>query len=233
MAIDADNRMRRSLAWLLWPGLELAVWGDDVVVLDVVDEERKAVERAVPTRQQEFLRGRSCLRACLVRLDALRSPILPATSREPQLPSGFVGSITHGAGVVAALAAPATWGAGVGLDIEEVGRMHPDTVDLVLSPSEREKATGASAVVDGAILAFSAKESVHKALFPSSRRWFDFLDVELDITAVGHRADLGEWGRFHPKPAAHLPRADAALLDRVQGRYLASERFVFTVCRFE
>ncbi len=42
---------------------------------------------------------------------------------------------------------------------------------------------------------FSAKESIHKALFPASRVWMDFLDVELrlgDESGVMIAAAVGE-----------------------------------------
>lgn len=226
--------LREAFAHLLWPGLELAVWGADVGEIDVFDEERRAIARAVPSRQNEFLRGRSCLRACLDRLGAPRGPILPGPSREPQLPAGFLGSITHGAGIVAAVAAPTTWGSGVGLDVEQLGRMDPETVEAVLSPAERALARSSQHPETIEILTFSAKESVHKAVFPISQRWLEFSDVDVEFTAVteiGSGLPYGAWGSFRPAPAPSLPARDAELIRHLTGRYLIADRLVITLCR--
>lgn len=225
------KRPRDLLAEMLWPGVELAVWGDDVLNLDVLEEELAAVRRAIPSRQQEYQRGRSCLRACLDRLAAPRAPILPTATREPQLPDGLVGAITHGADIVAAVAAPSSVAAGIGIDIEAAGIMEQAKIDLILSPREQAQANEAREATARPILVFSAKESIHKAVFPMSRRWFEYLEVEIEFSAGSDGNGAIECGEFGARPANGLPADDRAWLARLQGRYVMTEQVVFTVCR--
>ena len=67
---------------------------------------------------------------------------------------------------------------------------------------------------------FSAKESIHKTLFPQSGIWLDFLDVELRIDP--------EEGIFHPQPAPEARATDPRLGER-RGRFSVGAGFVITV----
>ena len=225
--------IKKTFAAMLAPGIELSVWGEDVTALDFFGEEAAAVAKAVPTRQEEFLRGRSCLRACLSRLGAPRGPILPAATREPVMPAGYVGAITHGAGGIVAVAARATACASIGIDLEDTAPVDSEVLALALTPEEHALVVQSDEGARLALLIFSAKESIHKAVFPSTRRWFEFSDVTITLLpnslALGGQQELS--GEFLAVSPGHLAREDTELLARLRGRFTVSPRSIATVCR--
>src|SRR5215831_15185692 len=79
-------------------------------------EEEASIARAVPRRQLEFALGRWCARTALARLGKSNCPLPMEANRSPRWPEGFVGSITHCDGLVAAVVAPADRIEGIGLD---------------------------------------------------------------------------------------------------------------------
>lgn len=130
------------------------------------------VARAVPRRRAEFAAGRRCARAALhaaggpadadIAIGPLRAPVWPA---------GFVGSITHAAGIAAAAVAPASRTRALGIDIERI-----------IGPGDVERLAPTLARPDELAVApltalFAAKEALFKALAPRVGRYFDFLDV--------------------------------------------------------
>src|SRR4051812_41020395 len=80
-----------------------------------------APPKAVARRRAEFLAGRY---AAAMALEALGCPspweVGRREDRAPSWPAGFVGSITHGGGLVAAALARSDDCAGIGIDVELV-----------------------------------------------------------------------------------------------------------------
>ena len=158
----------------------------------LMPEERSFVARAVPARVLEFTTGRSCARAALAHLGCPPVAIAVGEQREPLWPPGFIGSITHCKGHCAAAVArwePGTANAiaGLGLDAEPALPLPEDVARMVCSDGEREWIEQHRQ--DGLPwdrVVFSAKESVFKCIFPITRQFLDFQDVEL--TFVGERS---------------------------------------------
>ncbi|PUX28759.1 enterobactin synthase subunit EntD [Cronobacter turicensis] len=130
---------------------------------------------AVVRRQAEHLAGRT---AAVAALRAAGAPALPpgiGAHREPRWPAGFTGSITHTGhrAWATVIAAPGC----VGIDVENLmdaqtaSELAPGIIDV------HERAVLARAPLPFAsalTLAFSAKESLFKALFPQVGDWFGF-----------------------------------------------------------
>lgn len=194
----------------------VAVW-DSQVEPTPYPEETLAIEGAVDSRKAEFSRGRACAREALSELGLPPQPIPVASHGQPVWPQGVVGSITHCRGLVVAVAAMASELPAVGLDAELADPLPSSTRPLVLHPSEM------FADADRPLLetvVFSAKESIHKALFPQFGIRLDFLDVELQIDA--------EEGIFHARLAAEARNTEPRL-SNLRGRFSVGAGFVITV----
>ncbi|MDX1495113.1 MAG: 4'-phosphopantetheinyl transferase superfamily protein [Longimicrobiales bacterium] len=233
--------VRRALEELLEPGVSIAVWGVDVTALDVLPEEAETVTRAVERRRVEFARGRSCARAALTAAGGPAVAIPVGEQRQPVFPSGFVGSITHCQGLVAAAVGRASSGqgggiggptgegatnaglAGLGIDAEEARRVTPDILDMVLTEFERRGSSRAATPLDddAGCVTFSAKEAVFKAVFPLTGEWLGFKAVGLEVSgstfAVAWTADS-------------VGRATSERLGRLEGRWRRVGGLILTAC---
>jgi 4'-phosphopantetheinyl transferase EntD len=177
---------------------------------DLFPEEMMAIARAAPARMREFALGRRCAREALALLDGPRVAIPMGRFRDPVWPFGYVGSITHTQGLCAAAVSKVISGTvkilGIGIDCEPVAPLPVELPGLVCSPEE-------SAWLDNHRhdgvpwdrLFFCAKESVYKALFPTTHRFFEFRDLGIrfdperysfevtvpDMPAVRHQTVVG------------------------------------------
>ena len=156
------------------------------------------LETAIDKRRREYLAGRIGAAHALRRLlgpAASQGEIVGDDDDVPRWPEGVVGSISHGAGFGFAAVAAADGYRGLGVDVERV--VSPgQAVRLgarVLSKREmslRQGGAGGLTEAEMFTLAFSAKESAYKALFPRFRQVLGFSDVELE------RRDGQEAGRY-------------------------------------
>ncbi len=175
-------------------------------------DELAAVSRAIERRRHEFAAGRGCARAVLASLGHPHVSLPPDPDRVPRWPRGVVGSISHSGGFCAAVAAREAELGALGVDLEETGPLERPIGQRICAPAELaaiEALPGADAGT-WARLAFSAKEAFYKAYFPAARTRLGFLDVHLEVDAVGRRFE------------ARLIRPDApALLGRreLTGRF--------------
>ncbi len=173
------------------PGVHLLSTRFDPELLDPEDFDRWGLPAmaAVSKRQTEFLAGRICAYEALRRVTGV--PGIPAVGedRSPCWPPGVVGSITHGAGWAAVVAARSDHWRGLGLDVEKllpVSRADRLAAEI-LTPRELE---GYAALTDAqralrVTLTFSIKESLFKALYPLVKIRFYFQEAEL----IHHDAD--------------------------------------------
>ncbi len=148
-----------------------------------------ALECAVPKRKIQFLAGRFCAREAIGRFGPLfNAGALPRDADGcPVWPEGLVGSISHTDAFATAAVAPAGVARGLGVDVEStISREAADEVArLVASEDERRRVAEAAGLnwLESLTVIFSAKESLFKALYPLTRRHFDYLDcavVRLD-----------------------------------------------------
>jgi len=203
-----------TLRRLLPDAVEVEILEGDAE-LSLLPSEAEAVEGAVRKRRAEFSRGRACARRALERLGIEPVAIPVGERRQPLWPDGIVGSITHCSGLTVAAVARSQEVAAIGLDAEPALPLPPETRDIILHPDERSPDDPPREV-----LVFGAKESTHKALFPMSGVWMDFLDVEVRFHPDGEGFSL------RPAPGA---RSVAPHLTRLAGRCAIAGGFALTV----
>jgi 4'-phosphopantetheinyl transferase EntD len=131
---------------------------------------------------REFALGRTCARDALALLDGPRAAIPMGRFRDPVWPFGYVGSITHSHGFCAAAVAKVACEGGniigIGIDCEPAAPLPNELPGLVCSADECAWLKSHHLRdVPWDRLFFSAKESVYKALFPTTHRYLEFRDV--------------------------------------------------------
>ncbi len=212
---EAGGDHERVFRDMLPFGVASSVWsGDGVPTLLPVEAE--TIRRAIATRREEFARGRACARAALETLGVEPIAIPVGESRAPVWPSEVVGSITHTAGFIGAAVARASRIRGVGIDVEKVRPLEKPVRERILVPSERDSPP----LPEWDVLAFSAKESIHKVVFPMTGVFLDFQDVSITL-------DL-ESQTFRVEPSSEKG-ASAGVLPLLSGSYRLSPPYVMTV----
>ena len=173
---------------------------------DLIEEARSlaielpgALEGAIDKRRREYLAGRIAARLALRELlgaCASQGGLGADEDDVPLWPEGVVGSISHGAGTGFAAVAAANRYMGLGVDVERVvsARQAARLGPRVLTDREwelRHGGNGGLSEEEMFTLAFSAKESAYKALFPVHRRVLGFPDVELERRAGAAGTERG------------------------------------------
>jgi 4'-phosphopantetheinyl transferase EntD len=186
--------------------------------LPLYPEEEAAVSRAVPKRRVEFSTGRYCAREALKHLGIPPGPIGVGPLRGPVWPQGTVGSITHSAGICAAIAGPRLHFRGLGLDLIDMAEaapvveaatgflLSPAELDLPLPPAGYHRAERR---VDPHVLRFSAKESVIKTISEEVGRWLEFSEITVSFGASSFEATMTH------KPTWPLVRGYYAVYDGI------------------
>jgi 4'-phosphopantetheinyl transferase EntD len=151
-------------------------------------DEAKLAARMSASRRQEFALGRACARRALAELGIRGVPVLRGAGREPRWPDGVIGSLTHTDGFCAAAAARRGALQALGLDAES-GPLSARAARRVLSEDERAHLSELSASLgrDFETLAFSAKESVFKAVFPLAGVRLTFRDAAIAVDPQAQR----------------------------------------------
>lgn len=138
------------------------------------------VARAAPRRRAEWAAGRRCAGEALRLLTGEKWFPGMAPDRSPIWPEGIVGSISHSTNSAIAMVARSTECRGIGIDLERVLN-EADAGEIArqtLTPAERSR-FGAGIDPFLVTLAFSAKESLFKALYPTLRRPLSFHTSEM------------------------------------------------------
>ncbi len=137
---------------------------------------------ALPARRTEFATGRALARRCLVTLGQKPQRIERGPDRAPIWPEGLTGSISHTAGLTMAVvwAPPEVSGSGIGIDVEQLGRVEQTIFSTVFTAQEREMLSRCSAQERDFLATglFSAKEALFKAQYPLTQRFIDYQEVE-------------------------------------------------------
>jgi enterobactin synthetase component D / holo-[acyl-carrier protein] synthase len=147
-------------------------------------EEERLVADAVEKRRREFVTGRACARAALVKLGLGPAPIGRGARGAPRWPPGIVGSITHCRGYRAATVARDTDLRAIGVDAEPSAPLPPGVIDRIAVAEERRRLRELERTfpeLPWDRLLFSIKESVYKAWFPLAGRWLGFEDVVVTV----------------------------------------------------
>ncbi|ELY3086865.1 4'-phosphopantetheinyl transferase superfamily protein [Klebsiella aerogenes] len=130
---------------------------------------------AVAKRKAEYLAGRYCAHY-LLRQSGCLEPVLIAADRAPIWPAGWRGSVSHSEDIAIAVVSAEDDGLHPGVDIEHLqpGVML-ESADMFVSKTEQTLLSCCGLDMEWALLlAFSAKESLFKALYPRVQQMFDF-----------------------------------------------------------
>lgn len=122
-------------------------------------------------------------------VSTLDQSILKDEHGRPQVPNGFIGSISHkqttGVALIATLPADADTQShptiGVGIDIEQSFSRRRNIAKKILTPNELEDLGGLDGVTrdEEVLLRFSLKESVYKAMHPLISQFVGFQEAEI------------------------------------------------------
>lgn len=176
--------------------------------------ERGLIERAVQHRQQEFAAGRILARGLLGHAGAQIDALLRDADRVPTWPQAIIGSITHCRSLCAVAVAPRAISAGVGIDVEPARPISEELHAMILREAEHSRIDALPPALRplGAILVFSIKEAVYKAIYPERRHFLDFQQVE--IAFDGDDGFVAE---------VLVPEASFPGLSRISGRYRVAD----------
>jgi len=206
-----------TLSALVPPGAECVVAAAEPADFRLLPGEQEVTALMVPKRLAEFRLGRCCAREALARLGRPAQAVPVGPRRAPVWPPGMTGSIAHHEGIAAAVAAPLSRIASVGIDIEAAAPVEPELARLIALPGERPD----SGLIPSGLalrLVFSAKEAVFKCLWPHLRRYIDFTDVRVTFDE--------NTGRF--TVAATEAPARQTLCRRIDGRYAITAGYILT-----
>jgi 4'-phosphopantetheinyl transferase EntD len=174
-------------------------------------EEAACIPRVVDKRRREFTAGRACARRALAQLGIEGFPLVVGPGRAPVWPPDVIGSITHCDGLTAAVVARRGRLLAVGVDAELAIPLDPPLISIVCTPEERRALAERPAAESGryAKVLFSAKEAVHKCLYPVFGLTLEFVDVSITLDhdagrfaaarAAGSAATLPDLGRLEGK----------------------------------
>lgn len=202
-------------------------------------QESQNLVRMAEKRWCEYSTGRHCahqmLQAAAVPTgSASRYDIAIGQEREPCWPAGAKGSITHTEDIAAAVVCRDDACASLGLDIERVQSLEEGVLKIIAATDELQRiqseiALGGetAALADtSACLAFSAKESVFKCLFPLYRHWLDFSQVRIRLSDVTYTGPQFLTGQF----AAEFTDRNAVAIDlrQLRGQFMQMHGFIVT-----
>jgi len=164
-------------------GVSLTVQGGQCIQCKVRDfsaeitpEERFCIAGAAPKRRNEFSTGRWLAHQLFPKFDVRQFNLLPGEKKQPEWPAHLVGSITHTDSHAAVAIGRRTNLLGIGIDMEERGRVTDKISRKILTVAEHRRYPD----VDPTLI-FSAKEACYKFLFPLVGEYVDYLAVEVDL----------------------------------------------------
>jgi 4'-phosphopantetheinyl transferase EntD len=205
----------------LFPDGVVFVQADDALAAEPLrPEEAAQATRMGPARRREYALGRACARRALAALGIPDEPLLRGPDRAPQWPAGIIGSLTHTDGFCAAAVARQGSMLALGLDAESAP-LSGRAAHRVLDEQERAQLDAlASPPAQGfATLAFSAKESLYKALQPLCGRKLVFGDAAIEIDPGTRTFQI----TLRARGEGALPPGT-----RIEGRYAVTPRCVLT-----
>lgn len=148
-----------------------------------VDVPAALAQARVRSRVNDILVGRACAQVALQQAGARSNHVGTSPGRAPVWPDGWVGSLSHAAGIAWAATARSSDFDSLGIDVEQ--RLAAEAVEsvqrMVLAPGEHgfADANDKGEVTWRATLLFSAKESIFKCLNPLVGEFIEFTDMEL------------------------------------------------------
>ncbi|AVV45618.1 4'-phosphopantetheinyl transferase superfamily protein [Streptomyces sp. ID05-04B] len=200
-------------------------------------QEEALLVRAVDKRRREFTIVRGCARRAMEKLGVPAQPVLPGLRGAPHWPDGVTGSMTHCADYSAAALVRAADLASLGIDAEPHGPLPEGVLSAVALPAEAarlERLAADRPEVHWDRLLFSAKESVYKAWFPLTRKWLDFEEADIDLSADADPAAVdtgpaaGAQGGFRARLLVPGPVVGGRRVEHFDGRWTVRHGLVAT-----
>ena len=173
--------------------------------------EDRAVSGAVFARKREFAAGRLAAARAQVAFGLTPRPVPMGPDRAPIWPEGLYGSISHAAGLAAAVVTDL---GPLGIDIEPAIPLDPELWPTILTPAEMSFVQAHENSGLFALQVFVAKEAAYKAQYPLTRALFDFQTLETTWTG----------NRFSALFTA--PYAPFSMRDALQGEILHANDLV-------
>ena len=178
-------------------------------------DERAALESMAERRQQEFSSGRYCAHRCQELLSLNLEPIL-RKERSPVWPStAYTGSISHCD--IVAVAAITTGKIGIGIDIERTNRVKERLFATLFTQNERTDLADLPSTAP--TIAFSAKESGYKAIFPTGGQYIGFHEAAVKLDWPKQTFTIEYFGTHEPNRALHSG----------EGYWQVEENYVLTI----
>jgi len=169
-----------------------------------------AARAFAPRRMREFRHGRDCARSALLQLGAPAIAIPVGNSRQPLWPQGIVGSISHCGDVAGAAVGRSNRFAGIGIDIEADEPVDAALIERICTAGELLAIRAMNLdEARGVRHLFSMKEAAYKALWPLTKQFLEFQDIEVKPDKQA--------GRFSVTSPTGLCPSDLAV--RLSGRY--------------
>jgi 4'-phosphopantetheinyl transferase EntD len=190
----------------------------------LTEAEFACISHCYEKRIEQFASGRACAHRALEELGWEEFSLLPAPDRQPVWPDGVTGSITHTEGYCAAVAARRGALRGLGLDSEEVARVHAEVWPGITAPQELTalQSLPPSEAQQQAALLFAAKEAFYKSQFPLTAEWLKFADVVIECTALPTAHSPGSF-RVLPQRDMRITRE---LPGTIAGRFCLHGRYL-------
>jgi len=140
------------------------------------------LHKAVKKRRAEYLASRVCVRFALSLMGIDNFVLSNDAARAPVWPVGIIGSLSHTQHRVSLLLAQATCRKLLGVDCEQL--ISSNTADemqkMIIREEEKAVLQRSGLPFTSALtVAFSIKESLYKAIFPSLREFMDFASAEI------------------------------------------------------
>jgi len=227
LSISGDPALSADLAALFPAGVVAMEMREPGAAASLRAEEAVFVAAAVPSRVSEFAAGRLCARRAMAEFGVVDFPLRVSNDRRPVWPDALVGSITHTAGLCAAVVAERRIFKSVGLDSEVVGDVGEPLWRKICVAAELDwlrSLPRAQRAAAGALI-FSAKEAFYKCQYPLTEEPLTFQDVRI-VPAFG--SATGDFAIVPMRPLACMAWTGGPLA----GKFRFDEQFVTTGLSF-
>jgi enterobactin synthetase component D / holo-[acyl-carrier protein] synthase len=150
----------------------------DFEILGILPPEN--LNRMVDKRRSEFLAGRYCAQKTLIDAGSRNTQVRVGSNNTPYWPFGFVGSLTHCAGLSIAYASKRSDYKNIGVDVEKImSRDFAQKVSKLVFPEDEKVHDWPLSYESLLTIVFSAKEAVFKAIYHDVGYVFGFDKVKL------------------------------------------------------
>jgi 4'-phosphopantetheinyl transferase EntD len=180
-----------------------AIEATSLVVIPIADhraelypEESDELGPMAEVRQHGFSSGRHAAHLAQIEL-GLDAQAVGRANRVPLWPPQCTGSITHTNRIAAAAASTSL--KGIGIDLEEWGRVDDQLHRMLFT--EDERATLESLPKEAATVSFSAKEAGYKAIYPTGQQFIGFKEAEIFLDWQARRFTIEYLGDHAPNKA--------------------------------